>query len=238
MANMRPASGSDTELKIRLSVDLLSNVDTTKLKAMIHNVKLYSQKFQPVFVMLEKTPEGVVITEEPLKPPKPKNEPRPKKPPSEYIDSPIRKQHRGDSDKQYVCPVETCGRRFMDNSKLTRHMLVHTGEKKHKCEFCGKRFSLDFNLKTHLRIHTGEKPYQCTFPGCTKRFNQSSNLAAHEKNHYIDGKEEKQRKPRTYQPEVVTLPPVPQTSSFMLESQLPLMFDVACLSAAPALPNN
>ena len=91
-------------------------------------------------------------------------------------------------DKLFICP--NCGKKFLDNSKLRRHSLVHTGEKPFKCEICNKRFSLDFNLRTHMRIHTGEKPYACTYPGCFKRFSQSSNLNAHEKTHEMMGNKE------------------------------------------------
>ncbi|KAL4503051.1 hypothetical protein ABPG72_014280 [Tetrahymena utriculariae] len=106
-----------------------------------------------------------------------------------FLDSSALKKHMlTHGAKMYVCQVEGCGKRFVDNSKLRRHQLVHTGERPFRCEICGKSFSLDFNLKTHLRTHTGEKPYVCKFPGCDKRFTQSSNLSAHEKSHYVKEK--------------------------------------------------
>jgi transcription factor YY len=86
-------------------------------------------------------------------------------------------------EKMFMCKFEGCGNKFLDNSKLKRHQLVHTGEKRYMCDICGKRFSLDFNLRTHMRTHTGEKPYVCSVPDCGKRFTQSSNLTAHERTH-------------------------------------------------------
>lgn len=100
-----------------------------------------------------------------------------------YDSTSFRKHQQTHGEKHYVCPIEGCGKKFLDNSKLKRHQLVHSGEKNYICDICGKRFSLDFNLKTHYRTHTGEKPYKCPYPGCQRKFTQSSNLTAHEKTH-------------------------------------------------------
>ena len=47
-----------------------------------------------------------------------------------------------------------CGKRFITPSKLHRHMLSHTGERPHTCQFCLRQFSQSSNMKLHiLKIH-------------------------------------------------------------------------------------
>ena len=84
--------------------------------------------------------------------------------------------------KKFKCKI--CDKSFIDNYKLKRHTLIHLNEKKIICEICKKKFLLDYNLKVHMRIHNGKKPYCCTFPGCFKKFSQSSNLNIHYKRHF------------------------------------------------------
>ena len=61
-----------------------------------------------------------------------------------------------------ACPLEsnykhecnTCGKRFVTPSKLSRHILSHTGERPHTCQFCFRQFSQFSNMKLHiLKIH-------------------------------------------------------------------------------------
>ncbi|XP_030607829.1 zinc finger protein OZF-like [Archocentrus centrarchus] len=72
---------------------------------------------------------------------------------------------------------DPCGNSFHDKSRLTKHLISHTGERPHSCSSFGKRFSHITNLKTHMRIGTGEKPYFCST--CEKRFSWKSEFKRH-----------------------------------------------------------
>ena len=49
------------------------------------------------------------------------------------------------------CP--TCGKSFMKQSQLERHVRIHTGEKSFVCEVCQKAFNQKTTLQTHMARH-------------------------------------------------------------------------------------
>jgi insecticidal toxin complex protein TccC len=87
------------------------------------------------------------------------------------------------ASKDHTCP--TCSKAFTRRYHLTRHLPIHTGEKRHQCKFpeCGKAFSQRSHLTVHQRFHTGEKRHQCEFPGCGKAFPQKAHLTVHQRTH-------------------------------------------------------
>ncbi|XP_063764861.1 zinc finger protein 28 homolog [Eleginops maclovinus] len=72
---------------------------------------------------------------------------------------------------------EICEKGFQYNSKLQRHMRVHTGERTYSCKICGKDFKHQSNLSVHFKTHTGEKPYSCKV--CGKDFRHQCELVVH-----------------------------------------------------------
>ena len=62
------------------------------------------------------------------------------------------------------------------------------GEKPFKCEFpgCDRRFANSSDRKKHSHVHTSDKPYNCRFKGCDKSYTHPSSLRKHMKIHGKD----------------------------------------------------
>uniref|UniRef100_A0A8C8VJ54 Zinc finger protein 579 n=1 Tax=Pelusios castaneus TaxID=367368 RepID=A0A8C8VJ54_9SAUR len=90
-----------------------------------------------------------------------------------------------DSAKRHQCSV--CHKFFARPWSLSRHHLVHTGEKPFACPDCGMTFRLSSYLKQHSRTHragAGELPFGC--PLCHQCFPTPGELASHQQAHEED----------------------------------------------------
>lgn len=77
------------------------------------------------------------------------------------------------------CPV--CEKAFAKSFSLTRHMLLHTGERPHKCTICGFGFIQKSDLLRHITTHSNEMKFECQ--KCGKRFKTKKNLQCHVATH-------------------------------------------------------
>lgn len=57
--------------------------------------------------------------------------------------------------------------------------VVHSDQKKYKCQYCETSFKRSKALKNHLILHSGLRPYSCPF--CEKTFANGSNCRSHKK---------------------------------------------------------
>lgn len=87
--------------------------------------------------------------------------------------------------KNYHCKI--CDKSFYKVAYMNIHIRnVHEKEKRFTCKDCGKEFNNSSNFNCHVRIHTGERPYICKFASCNAKFNQSSALVRHRKQHLVN----------------------------------------------------
>lgn len=91
------------------------------------------------------------------------------------------KSQSAKTKRPFICPTETCERRFSRSDELTRHIRIHTGQKPFQCKICERAFSRSDHLTTHVRTHTGEKPFTCE--ECGRKFARSDERKRHTKIH-------------------------------------------------------
>ncbi|XP_014666282.1 PREDICTED: zinc finger protein 236-like [Priapulus caudatus] len=85
------------------------------------------------------------------------------------------------ADQKRVCKI--CLGRYSTDSALKSHMLVHTGERRHRCVFCNKWFKLKHHLHRHVlmhvRIHTRKYGRALVCIGCQTSFDEDIPMAKH-----------------------------------------------------------
>ncbi|CAG5127912.1 unnamed protein product, partial [Candidula unifasciata] len=88
----------------------------------------------------------------------------------------VHENWRSPNQKIFICSV--CEKRFTKKYHVDRHMLIHTGEKPHKCTDCGRCFNNKSNLMSHIQlVHKKLTPYLCDL--CHETFKRKKLLLEH-----------------------------------------------------------
>ncbi|XP_037026249.1 zinc finger protein 490-like isoform X2 [Bradysia coprophila] len=81
----------------------------------------------------------------------------------------IFKKHVEHHERGSLLSCDYCDIKLVDKAALQRHMILHTGQRNHKCIFCAKGFFTRVSQKRHEHnVHTKEKSHICQY--CDKKF--------------------------------------------------------------------
>ncbi|XP_022325323.2 uncharacterized protein LOC111125623 isoform X2 [Crassostrea virginica] len=81
--------------------------------------------------------------------------------------------HNGKRLKCQECNKEFCRKPALKRHQLSKHMNMLN----HTCMYCGKKFVSNNCMQKHMRVHTGEKPYECEY--CGEKFNHNVSRKNH-----------------------------------------------------------
>ncbi|XP_076763752.1 uncharacterized protein LOC143431122 isoform X1 [Xylocopa sonorina] len=83
--------------------------------------------------------------------------------------------HTETTTHDYACLH--CGKSFLIERFLRRHLKTHASSARFACEDCGKAFKTEQYLANHKLIHSEETPFLC--PHCPARFKRKDRLGRH-----------------------------------------------------------
>ncbi|XP_020300192.1 zinc finger protein 2 homolog [Pseudomyrmex gracilis] len=83
--------------------------------------------------------------------------------------------HQETTTHDYTCLQ--CGKSFLIERFLRRHLKTHSTSAKFICEDCGKAFKTEQYLANHKLVHSEEMPFTC--PHCPARFKRKDRLGRH-----------------------------------------------------------